>query len=359
EYQSKQILDKHGVKTQPWALATSAAEAESAAKELAGKHGTKQFVVKAQIHAGGRGVGTFTNGFKGGVHLVDTPEKVRQMAENMLGQRLVTKQTPPEGVLVNKLMIAHAIDFNIEYYLSFVMDREAGGPCLVFSPDGGMDIENVAHDFPELIMKVPIPIETGMTQELARQLAYRMGFTDWHEGAEQLRRLYDLFIKCDCSQLEINPWAQTPTADIYAIDAKLNFDESAKFRQQDIFDLRDPTEEDPREVAASKVGLNYIGMDGTIGCMVNGAGLAMATMDEIKLCGGSPANFLDVGGGATEEQVANAFRIITSDPKVDALLINIFGGIMRCDVIANGIVNAAKTVDLKVPMVVRLAGTNY
>lgn len=359
EYQSKGLLDKFGVKTQPWGLAGTPAEAKAAAQELVAKHRTSEFVVKAQIHAGGRGVGHFSNGFKGGVHLVKTPEEVEALASKMLGQRLITKQTPPEGVPVRKLMIAHALDFNIEFYLSFVMDREAGGPCLVFSPDGGVDIETVAKEHPELIYKYPISIEKGLSQAEARQLAYKFGFVDWIEGGEQLQRLYDLFIKCDCSQLEINPWAQTSTGDIYAIDAKLNFDESAQYRQKEIFALRDTTEEDPREVEASKVGLNYIGTTGNIGCMVNGAGLAMATMDEIKLCGGSPANFLDVGGGATEEQVEAAFRIISSDPSVKTILINIFGGIMRCDVIARGIVAAAKKVDLKVPLVVRLAGTNY
>lgn len=354
EYQSKELLDKFGVKTQRWRLAESPEEAQKAAEEL----GAEEFVVKAQIHAGGRGKGTFSNGFKGGVQIAQTPQEVRDYASKMLGQKLVTKQTDAEGVEVNKLMVAESLDFGIEFYLSFLMDRESGGPCLVFCPDGGVDIEAVAEKTPELIAKWPIDVNQGLTLEDAEHLAFKFGFTDWKTGGEQLRNIYKLFIETDCTQLEINPWVQTRTSDVYAVDAKLNFDDSASFRQKEIFDMRDPTEEDQREVEASKANLNYIGMDGKIGCMVNGAGLAMATCDIIQLHGGSPANFLDVGGGATEDQVESAFRIISSDPKVESILINIFGGIMRCDVIAQGVVNAAKKLDLKVPLVVRLAGTN-
>jgi succinyl-CoA synthetase beta subunit len=356
EYQSKTLLSSFNVNTQKFVVAESAEEAE---RETEANLNAREFVVKAQIHAGGRGVGTFSNGFKGGVHLCNTPAEVRELASKMLGHSLVTKQTGAEGVPVRKLMVAEALDFNIEYYLSFLMDREFGGPVLVFSVAGGVDIEAVAHDTPELIAKWPIDINEGLSKEMSESLAYKFGFTDWVTAGEQLRNIYTLFVETDCTQLEINPWVQTKTGDVYAVDAKLNFDDSAEFRQRDIFALRDPTEEDPREVEADKFGLNYIGMDGQIGCMVNGAGLAMATCDIIQLHGGTPANFLDVGGGATEEQVANAFRIITSDPKVKSILVNIFGGIMRCDVIARGIVNAAKSLKLQVPLVVRLAGTNY
>mmetsp|Transcript_17791 Transcript_17791/g.26483 ORF Transcript_17791/g.26483 Transcript_17791/m.26483 type:complete len:423 (-) Transcript_17791:72-1340(-) len=355
EYQSKQLMDKFNVKNQRWQLAESAEQAEKAAESLQ----AKEYVVKAQIHAGGRGKGTFSNGFKGGVHLCNTPKEVRDIASKMLGNNLVTKQTPAEGVPVTKLMVAEALDFNIEYYLSILMDRAYDGPVIVFSPDGGVDIEGVAERTPDIITKYPVNINEGLSLEDAETLCYQYGFTDWKTAGEQLHNIYKMFIETDCTQLEINPWVQTLDSDVYAVDAKLNFDDNASHRQKEIFAMGDPTEEDPREIEAAKHDLNYIGMDGRIGCMVNGAGLAMATCDIIQLHGGSPANFLDVGGGATEDQVANAFRILTSDPKVESILVNIFGGIMRCDVIARGIVNAAKQVKLSVPLVVRLAGTNY
>lgn len=356
EYSSKALLDKYGVKTQKWRLATTPEEAESAAKDLK----AAELVVKAQILAGGRGKGVFDNGFKGGVHLCKTPSEARTLAQHMLGHKLITKQTPPGGVPVHKLMIAQSIDLAKELYFAILMDRQSKGPVMVASPKGGMDIETVAHETPELIFKEPIDITQGVKPEQTKRLAEKLGFPASRvpEVQKQMANLYDLFIKTDATQVEINPFAETPSGEIYCVDAKINFDDNAAFRQQEVFSMGDTSEDDQREVAASKVGLNYIGMDGNIGCMVNGAGLAMATMDIIKLYKGSPANFLDVGGGANEQQVTEAFKILTSDPQVKAILVNIFGGIMKCDVIAQGIVAAAKQVKLSIPLVVRLEGTN-
>jgi len=356
EYQSKELMDKYGVKTQKWRIATTAKQARKGAEEL----NAKELVVKAQIHAGGRGKGVFENGFKGGVHLCTTPEQVEELSGKMLGQRLVTKQTAGKGVLVEKVMIAEAINITKETYFSILMDRAYNGPVMVGSPKGGMDIEAVAHETPEAIFKEPIDIEKGPTKEQCLRMAKNLGFegNQLVEAQKQIERLYDCFIKTDATQVEINPFAQTDNGEVFAADAKMNFDDNAQFKQQQVFAYRDPAEEDPFELEASKFGLNYVAMDGNIGCMVNGAGLAMATMDIIKLYGGEPANFLDVGGSANAKQVTEAFRIITSDPKVKAILVNIFGGIMRCDVIAEGIIEAAKTINLKVPLVVRLAGTN-
>jgi len=357
EYSSKALMDKFGVRTQKWRLATTPEEAESAAKDL----NAQELVVKAQILAGGRGKGTFDNGFKSGVHLCKTPSEARALAEKMLGHKLTTKQTTPEGVLVNKLMIAQSIDLAKELYFAILMDRQFKGPVMVASPKGGVDIETVAEETPELIFKEAIDINAGVKPEQTRRLAQKLGFDSEKKIADaqkQMANLYDLFIKCDATQVEVNPFAETPSGELYCVDAKINFDDNAAFRQQEVFAQGDTSEDDPREVAASKVGLNYIGMDGNIGCMVNGAGLAMATMDIIKLYKGSPANFLDVGGGANEQQVTEAFKILTGDPKVKAILVNIFGGIMKCDVIAQGIIAAAKQVKLNIPLVVRLEGTN-
>jgi succinyl-CoA synthetase beta subunit len=357
EYSSKALMEKFNIRKQNWRLATTSEEAETAAKELK----AKTIVVKAQILAGGRGKGVFSNGFKGGVHLVDTPSQARDIASKMLGNRLITKQTPPEGVEVNKLMIAESIDLTRELYFAILMDRQAKGPVMIASPKGGMDIEQVAEDTPDLIFKEPVDINKGVDPAATRRLAIALGFTDEKKIADaqqQMGNLYELFTNTDATQVEINPFAETPSGEIYCVDAKINFDDNAAFRQKEVFAMGDTSEDDPREVAAAKVGLNYVGMDGNIGCMVNGAGLAMATMDIIKLYKGSPANFLDVGGGATEEQVTEAFKILTFDPKVKAILVNIFGGIMRCDVIAQGIINAAKTLKLSIPLVVRLEGTN-
>jgi len=332
-------------------------EAENAAKELGN---VKEFVIKAQIHAGGRGKGVYDNGFKGGVHLCKTIKEVKELSEKMLGHKLITKQTSKEGVLVQKLMIAESLTIERELYFAILMDRSFGGPVMVASPKGGMDIEAVAAETPELIFKEAIDIFKGPQPAQTKKLAEKLGITSKNisQAQDQMKKLYDLFIKTDATLIEVNPFAEVAGGGVYCVDAKMNFDDNAEFRQKDIYAMRDIAEEDPREVAASKFGLNYVGMQGNIGCMVNGAGLAMATMDIIKLYGGEPANFLDVGGGANENQVKEAFKIITSDKNVKALLVNIFGGIMKCDIIAQGIINAAKEIKLVVPLIVRLEGTN-
>merc|ERR1711981_706140 len=356
EYQSKGLLQEYDVTVQKFRVASTAEEAINIPKDFP----CKEYVIKAQVLAGGRGKGHFDNGFKGGVHLTKEPEKVPNLVTSMLGNRLITKQTPPEGIPVSKVMVAEAIDITRETYFCILMDRESNGPVIVASPDGGVDIEEVAEKTPERIKKVPVDIFTGVTEDMANDIAAFLGF----EGelktqcADQVKRLYEMFIGVDCLQLEINPLAETPQGKIYTADAKLGFDDNAQFRQKDIFDMEDTTESDPREVEAGKFNLNYVQMDGNIGCLVNGAGLAMATMDIIKLYGGEPANFLDVGGGVQEHQVTEALKLIQSDPKVDAILVNIFGGIMRCDIIASGIVGAAKTVNMQLPVIARLAGTN-
>jgi len=276
----------------------------------------------------------------------------------MLGYKLVTKQTIKGGVPVRKLMIAESLTFKKEFYFAILMDRAFQGPVIVASPMGGMDIEQVAEDHPDKIFKRRIDYLKGVQPEDTKYIAEKLGFKDIKKAQTQMERLYDLFRNTDATQVEINPIVEVDNGDVYCVDAKINFDDNASFRQQEIYDFRDPTEEDPREVEASKHNLNYIGMDGNIGCMVNGAGLAMATMDIIKLYKGDPANFLDVGGGASEDQVVESFKILTSDPQVKAILVNIFGGIVKCDMIAQGIVNAAKKVKLNIPLVVRLEGTN-
>jgi succinyl-CoA synthetase beta subunit len=354
EYQSKILLDRFSINTQRWKLASSPEEAERNATELA----AKEFVVKAQIHAGGRGKGVFDNGFQGGVHLCKTASEVRSLCERMLGHSLITKQTPPEGVRVKKVMICESLSFLKEYYFAIVLDRKVQGAVMIVSPQGGMDIESVAKATPHLIFTEPIDPFVGVEPEQTRRLANKLGFKDIAQAQEQMRRLYNLFVNCDATQVEINPFVETVDHKVYCVDAKLNFDDNAAFRRADIFEMQDHAEEDPREVAAHQHGLNYIGMDGDIGCMVNGAGLAMATMDIIKLYHGSPANFLDVGGGANVDQITEAFKIISTDPQVKAILVNIFGGIMKCDVIASGIIEALKQVKVQQPVVVRLAGTN-
>jgi len=317
--------------------------------------------MKAQVLSGGRGLGTFENGFKGGVHIISSPQQAKEYATQMLGQNLKTKQVP-NGILCNKVFLMEKVSVQKEMYLSILMDRASGGPVMVGSPKGGTSIEDVAHAHPELIFKEKIDIVQGLTQDIASNMATNLGFiphTTRHEKAITLmKHLYTMFRSCDCTQVEINPLAETSTGDVVVCDAKVNFDDNAAFRQKDIHAKRDTTQEDPREVEAAKWDLNYIGLFGNIGCMVNGAGLAMSTMDIIQLKGGSPANFLDVGGGANEEQVTKAFEILNADPRVKAILVNIFGGIMKCDIIAAGIINAAKNVGLKKPLVVRLEGTN-
>eukprot|EP00093_Oithona_nana_P011081 11081.XXX_610735_609512_1 [CDS] Oithona nana genome sequencing. len=315
---------------------------------------------KAQVLAGGRGKGHFDNGFKGGVHLTKEATKVPELVNAMIGNRLITKQTPPEGIPVSKVMVAEAIDIVRETYFCILMDREHNGPVIVASPDGGVDIEEVAEKTPERIKKLPVDIKTGLTDDNANEVAEFLGFSGQlkTQCAEQIKRLYSMFLKVDCLQLEVNPLAETPEGIIYTADAKLGFDDNAQFRQKSIFEMEDTTESDPREVEAASWNLNYVQMDGNIGCLVNGAGLAMATMDIIKYYGGEPANFLDVGGSVQEHQVREAFRIISEDKQVKAILVNVFGGIVDCATIANGVVNACRSINLELPLVVRLEGTN-
>ncbi|MCO5572585.1 hypothetical protein L7F22_026341 [Adiantum nelumboides] len=319
----------------------------------------KPVVVKSQILAGGRGLGTFKNGFKGGVHVVKRSD-VETITEKMLGQVLVTKQSGPDGKPVNQVYLCEKLSLVNEMYFAIALDRASAGPVIIACSKGGTSIEDLAEKYPDMIIKVPVDIWTGITDKEAAKVVDGLSLkvSDRSAAIEQIKNLYKLFTEKDCTLLEINPLAETAEKKLVAADAKLNFDDNAAFRQKDVFTLRDQSQEDPREVAAAAADLNYIGLDGEIGCMVNGAGLAMATMDIIKLHGGTPANFLDVGGNASEGQVVEAFKILTSDARVKAILVNIFGGIMKCDVIASGIVNAAKLVSLKVPLIVRLEGTN-
>ena len=356
EYQAKELMQKFGVATPQGAVASTPEEAEAVARSLK----TSDLVIKAQIHAGGRGKGTFKNGFKGGVKLVKSPEEIKDLASKMLGQTLVTAQTGPDGKLVSKVMVAVSKDPVRELYFAIVLDREAQAPVVIASTKGGMNIEDVAHETPELIMHMRIDPAIGLQPYEARKLAEYLDLKGvfLKPACAIFHSLYNLFIATDCSLVEINPLVTTAQNEVLALDAKFNFDDNALYRHSDIVAYRDITEEDPREVEASKFGLNYIGLDGNIACLVNGAGLAMSTMDIIQYAGGKPANFLDVGGGATEQQVTEAFKILVSDHNVKAILVNIFGGIMKCDTIAQGIINAVKAVSLPVPLVVRLEGTN-
>jgi succinyl-CoA synthetase beta subunit len=360
EYQAKQLMEKFGVAVPGGAVAETPEEAERIARGL----GKNNLVVKSQIHAGGRGKGTFKNGFQGGVHLAKTANQVRDLASQMLGQILVTHQTGPEGRLVRKVLVAEAVEIKRELYFAILIDRAISAPLIIASTEGGVDIETTAETHPEKIIREAIHPSLGLQPYQTRKIARQLGFasSEMRSACRLFTALYKLFIKSDCSMLEVNPLVVTAGGDVLALDAKFNFDDNALFRQPGIVEMRDIEEEDPREVEASKFNLNYIGLDGNIGCMVNGAGLAMATMDIIKLCGGDPANFLDVGGGATEQQVTEAFKILMADPKVEAILVNIFGGIMKCDVIAQGIINAIRFLESKeqrlVPLVVRLEGTN-
>src|SRR5881409_4029685 len=356
EYQAKELLQKFDVATTRGKVASTLDEAEQIAREL----GDVEIVVKAQIHAGGRGKGVFKNGFKGGVHIRRTPEEVREVAAKMLGQVLVTHQTGPAGRVVNKVLVAQSAEIVREIYFAILLDRETAAPLIVASSEGGVEIETVAAKSPEKIIREAIDPLAGLQPFQTRKLAKQLGFdsSQLKSASKLFEGLYRTFVAFDCSMIEVNPLVVTTKDGVLALDAKFNFDDNALYRHPDIAALRDVAEEDPREVEASKHGLNYIGLDGNIACLVNGAGLAMATMDIIKFYGGEPANYLDVGGGATEEQVTEAFKILISDKKVKAILVNIFGGIMRCDVIAQGIINAAKSVKLSVPLVVRLEGTN-
>ncbi|KAJ8905839.1 hypothetical protein NDN08_002344 [Rhodosorus marinus] len=355
EYQSQELMRGYGIRVPRGTAVTTKEEALAAAKSLG--DGT-DIVVKAQVLAGGRGLGTFENGFKSGVHLCYDAKTAADIASKMFGQNLVTKQTGAGGKLCSKVLVTERMYMRREMYLGILYDRESQGPTIIASREGGSSIEDIAASNPNAIKNIPVNIAEGITPEVADAVAEAMGFhgNSKKQCAEQVKKLYQLFIEKDATLVEINPMIETPQGEVVCIDAKINFDDNADFRQPDIFAMRDTTQEDPREVRAAEAGLNYIGLDGNIGCLVNGAGLAMATMDIIKLHGGNPANFLDVGGGATDKQVTEAFTILNDDPKVQAILVNIFGGIMRCDVIAQGIITAAKTIQLRVPLVVRLQG---
>ncbi len=355
EYQASQILESYGVNTLPGKVAETPEQAETIAQEL----NCPTYVIKAQIHAGGRGKG-------GGVKLANTPAEVKQHADAILGMQLVTPQTGPEGKRVRKVLIAEAAEIKKEFYLAILLDRETSRLTLIGSEEGGVNIEEIAAQTPEKIITTQIHPAFGLTEFQAREFAYKL-ITDTNyrsvipNATKLILSLYNAFTECDCSLVEINPLAIVKSGDeldIVALDSKVNLDDNSLWRHPDITEMRDPHEEDPSELEASESGLSYIRLDGDIGCMVNGAGLAMATMDIIKQNGGEPANFLDVGGGASVEAVAHAFRLILADENVKAVLVNIFGGIMKCDTIANGIVEAAKQVELNVPLVVRLEGTN-
>lgn len=348
EYQAKAVLAQFGVQVPQGKVAFTVEEAVAAAKELGGKA-----VVKAQIHAGGRGKA-------GGVKLSKSLDEVEANAKELLGKTLVTHQTGPEGKVVKRLLIEQLTDIKKEYYIGLVLDRAQGRIVMMASQEGGVEIEEVAASHPEKIFRETIDPATGLNAFQASNLAYKLELpqTAVRKAVQFMTALYHAFVAKDCSIAEINPLVLTGDGDVIALDAKLNFDDNSLYRHKDIVELRDPDEEDPKEIEASKHELTYIALEGNIGCMVNGAGLAMATMDTIKYYGGAPANFLDVGGGASEEKVTAAFKIILSDANVKGILVNIFGGIMKCDVIANGVIAAAKQVGLDKPLVVRLEGTN-
>jgi len=351
EYQAKSLLRAYGVPVPNGEVADTPEQAKAVAASL-----NKVSIVKAQIHAGGRGKG-------GGVKIAKTPDDAFTAAKAILGMQLVTHQTGPEGIKVKKVLVEETSNIKKELYLGMVVDRARDKECVVFmaSEAGGMDIEEVAAKTPEKIIKCAVPPAVGYSAFEARKLAYGLGLTDKSLAAQFAvitKGLYQLFIEKDASLVEINPLVLTEEGNLIAVDAKINFDDDGLFRQPDIKELRDENEEDPLEVIAKNAGVNYIKLDGNIACMVNGAGLAMTTMDLIKMAGGEPANFLDVGGGANPDQIEKAFKILTSDPNVKAILVNIFGGILRCDRVANGIIQAAKNIDMKLPMVVRLQGTN-
>ena len=358
EYQGKELLARYGVNIPRGRVAFTVQEAVTAAEEIK----SKIYVVKSQIHAGGRGAGHFKENpnNKGGVRVVKSVAEVKESAEDMLSHVLVTKQTGETGKEVKRLYIEEGCDIARELYLGMLLDRETARLTMMASTEGGMEIEEVAAATPEKILKIAIEPAVGFKNFQARQLAFGLGLEgDQIKSATKLMSaLYNAFVQLDCSLVEINPLVVTSAGDVVALDAKINFDDNALYRHPEVAEMRDTDEEDEKEIEASKFDLSYISLDGSIGCMVNGAGLAMATMDIIKLCGGEPANFLDVGGGATAEKVTAAFKIILSDPKVKGILVNIFGGIMRCDIIAEGVITAARETDINVPLVVRLEGTN-
>ncbi len=348
EFQAKELLRQYGIPVPDGGVATDPEGAEKIAKELGGK-----VVVKAQIHAGGRGKA-------GGVKLVDSPKEAKAVAADLIGKTLVTYQTGPEGKVVNQVLVEGGIGIASEMYLGLVIDRATEKIAIMASTEGGVEIEKVAQETPEKLLKEFVDPALGLMPYQARKLAFGLGLEGKTASAAAsfIAKLYNLFVEKDCSIAEINPLIITDEGAVLALDAKLNFDDNALYRHPEILELRDLSEEEPSEIEASEHGMSYIKLDGNVGCMVNGAGLAMSTMDIIKLAGGDPANFLDVGGGAKEESVTNAFKIILSDENVKAVLVNIFGGIVRCDIVAQGVINAAKNLDVKVPVVVRLEGTN-
>jgi succinyl-CoA synthetase beta subunit len=352
---SMRLLRDNGVRVPRFGVARSPEEVTSIIKDLK----SKDYVVKAQVLAGGRGKGHFDNGLKGGVRMAFSEAEAIKLANQMIGHRIITKQTGEKGIICNEVMIVERLYPRRELYFAIMMERSYGGPVLLASAVGGVNIEEIAAENPESIITEPIDINTGVTQEQARRVAEKLGFSDssLNEATEMIVRLYDTFIKNDAVMLEINPFVEDTSGQVLCLDAKCRFDDNAAFRHKELFASRDWSQADTREREADQYNLNYIALDGDIGCLVNGAGLAMATMDIIKLHGGNPANFLDVGGGATAKQVTEAFRIISSDPKVQAILVNIFGGIMRCDIIAEGIIQAAETLNLRTPIICRLQGT--
>ncbi|KAI8634102.1 beta subunit of gdp-forming succinate-CoA ligase [Xylariaceae sp. FL1651] len=356
EYRSADLLRQYGIGVPKGSNASSAAEAEKIAKEIGGE----DMVIKAQVLAGGRGKGSFDNGLKGGVRVIYSPTEAKMFADQMIGHKLITKQTGAAGRLCNSVYICERKFARREFYLAILMDRASQGPVIVSSSQGGMDIETVAKENPEAIITTYIDIKKGVTDDIARDIATKLGFSEQcvEDAKDTIQKLYKIFLEKDATQIEINPLSETSDHQVLCMDAKFGFDDNAEFRQKEIFQWRDTTQEDPEEVRAAESGLNFIKLDGDIGCLVNGAGLAMATMDIIKLNGGQPANFLDVGGGATPAAIKEAFELITSDPKVTAIFVNIFGGIVRCDAIAHGLINTAKTLNLKVPIIARLQGTN-
>uniref|UniRef100_A0A0B7AE21 Succinate--CoA ligase [ADP-forming] subunit beta, mitochondrial n=1 Tax=Arion vulgaris TaxID=1028688 RepID=A0A0B7AE21_9EUPU len=360
EHMSMELLQGAQVAVPRFRVATTADEVYDGAQEIAKLTGKPDVVVKAQVLAGGRGKGTWDSGLKGGVKLVFSADEAKELGSKMIGHKLFTKQTGSEGRICQKVMIVERLYIRREFYFAITMERSFGGPVLVGSSHGGVNIEEVAAENPGAILKEPVDIVKGITKEQASYVAKEMGFSPEciEKASEYIMKLYtDVFLKYDASMVEINPMTEDNSGNVCCMDAKISFDDNAAYRQKEVFSLRDWSQEDERDHRAAKADLNYIALDGSIGCLVNGAGLAMATMDIIKLHGGTPANFLDVGGGATAQQVAEAFKLITSDSRVNAILVNIFGGIMRCDVIAQGIVAAAGQLSLKVPIVVRLQGT--
>lgn len=356
EYRSAALLESYGVGVPKGFAATTPEGAFEAAKKL----GTNELVIKAQALTGGRGKGHFDNGFQGGVKLISSPEEAKELAEKMLNHKLITKQTGAAGKEVTAVYVVERRDARTEAYLAILLDRSTQLPMIVASAQGGMDIEGVAAENPDAIKTFSVSLEEGVTDKLAVEIASVLGYTDEAipEAAKAVQNLYRVFEERDCTQVEINPLSETPDHKVLAMDAKLGFDDNASFRQEEVFSWRDATQEDPQEAEAGKYGLNFIKLDGNIANIVNGAGLAMATMDIIKLYGGEPANFLDCGGTATPETIEKAFELILSDKKVNGIFVNIFGGIVRCDYVAEGLIAATKNFNLDIPVVVRLQGTN-